>query len=122
MREQIVSFLNRHPSVIGILFASIGVWEFWNALFRYEAYKLSIEKLIRRRPWVIFIGLRAPQPRPISISAALLGLVLGLAMIDLEIGLLPRKLWLGPMTIALLAFLVVLIAVKLKFWRKSHSS
>jgi hypothetical protein len=122
MREQIANFLNQHTSIIGILFAFLGVWELWNGVFRYEVYRLSIEKLIRRRPWIAILGLRAPQPRPIQVSAALLVLVIGLAMIDFETGLLPRKLWLGPMTLALLAFFVVLISVRSKSWRKSRSS
>ncbi|HEX9005623.1 MAG TPA: hypothetical protein VGB07_37285 [Blastocatellia bacterium] len=122
MREQIANFLNQHTSIIGILLALLGVWELWNGLFRYDIYKLSIEKLIRRRPWVAILGLREPQPRPIQISAALLVLAIGLAMIDFEIGLLPRKLWLGPMTLSLLAFFVILLSVKLKSWRKSRSS
>lgn len=122
MREQIANFLNQHTSIIGILLALLGVWELWNGLFRYDIYKLFIEKLIRRRPWIAILGLREPQPRPIQISAALLVLVIGLAMIDFEIGLLPRKLWLGPMTLSLLAFFFILLSVKLKSWRKSRSS
>jgi len=122
MREQIANFLNQHTSIIGILLALLGVWELWNGLFPYDIYKLFIEKLIRRRPWIAILGLREPQPRPIQISAALLVLVIGLAMIDFEMGLLPRKLWLGPMTLSLLAFFVILLSVKLKSWRKSRSS
>lgn len=122
LREQIVDFLNRHPSSIGVWFAVMGAWEGWNAVFRYDAYRVSIENRLRRRPWLIVFGVRIPSERPIQISGAVFWLILGLVMIDAELGLLPRKFWLCPLILALLAFFLVLSVVKLKSWGNRHSS
>lgn len=118
MREQIVEFLNQHPSVLGVIFAVTGGWELWQAVLRYEAYKKDIARWIRKRSWLVFIGLKPAQPRPISISAALLIFIMGLAMIDFEIALLPKMFWGVLAALALFNLLTVLLIVKWKAWKK----
>lgn len=90
MREQLVQLLNQHPSILGMIFVVAGGWELWQAVFRYETYKQWIARKLRQRWWLVFIGFREPQPRPIAIAAASFILVIGVALTDFEAGCLPR--------------------------------
>jgi hypothetical protein len=103
-------YLNEHLTIVGLCMTVLFLFDLYILIFKLDEYKNFIQKHAWMRLFV-----RDTVSRSVGIATAALFLIMGLSLIDKEIGIFSKYVWGGLLFIAMI-FLYGALARY--YWRK----